>query len=141
MLNTTDMKKFAVQKMYEGCNCCEAILWSYLSVNETSGYQDELFKIGTVFGGGIGTSREEVCGALSGILMVLSIQQGRKNCETLNDELMEQGRKLRSAFIERIGPTKCIALRQELENRYGIIDCKSVVQDCIELLDLVEIKT
>jgi C_GCAxxG_C_C family probable redox protein len=131
------MKELANQKMSDGCNCCESILWSYL---KTQGIEagDELYKIGSVFGGGVGSSREEICGALTGALMVLSMQDGRTFCSDSNDVLLEKGRELRDLFIEKIGPTKCSSLREQLELKNGVVDCKPVVQDCIGLLQTIE---
>ena len=141
MLNTTKMKKFANQKMCDGCNCCEAVVWSYLSTDEQLIASEELHKMATIFGGGVASSQQEICGALSGAMMVLSTLTGRTDCAKPNDALMQQGQKLRTLFIEKIGPTKCIDLRKKLEKEYGIVDCKKVVQDCIELLDLIEMKS
>jgi C_GCAxxG_C_C family probable redox protein len=141
MVNTVELKKYADEKMGDGCNCCEAVVWGYLVNCQDEPVPEELLKAATIFGGGVATSREEICGALSGILMVLSLQAGRTDCVVSNDKLMEQGRMLRTAFIEKIGPTKCIALREKLDNETGTINCKKVVQDCIELLDLIELKS
>ena len=141
MFKIKEMKKYADQKMCDGCNCCEAVLWSFLNTMDEKNDNVELYKLATIFGGGIASTREEICGALTGAMMVLSIRGGRTDCEISNDALMAQGQKLRTAFIEKIGPTKCIALRDKLEKEYGTVDCKKVVQDCIELLELIEPET
>ena len=138
-MNTVKMKEIANQKMYDGYNCCESILWGYLTSEEIESCE-ELYKVASIFGGGVGSSREEICGALTGVLMILSLENGRIVSSDSNEALLEKGRMIRDLFIERIGPTKCSSLRAHLEQQNGVINCKQVVQDCIELLPLIESK-
>lgn len=52
-----------------GCNCCQAVFCAFLE--ETNLSKDDALRISAGFGGGIGRMRE-VCGAVSGMTMVLS---------------------------------------------------------------------
>ncbi len=52
-----------------GCNCCQAVFCAFL--DETNLSQEDAMRISAGFGGGIGRMRE-VCGAVSGMTMVLS---------------------------------------------------------------------
>jgi C_GCAxxG_C_C family probable redox protein len=133
------MRMNADQKMQGSCNCCEAVYWSYL---ETSAVKvpAELTKVASIFGGGIASSREEICGALTGALLVLSLCEGRDVESVPNEALMEKGAALRNEFIRCIGPTKCIDLRTKMMNEQGVIDCRTVVKETINLLSEIEIK-
>ena len=52
-----------------GCNCCQAVFCAFL--DETKLSQEDALRLSAGFGGGIGRMRE-VCGAVSGMTMVLS---------------------------------------------------------------------
>ena len=58
----------AVGKFKEGFNCAQSVLYSYA---DELGLPDDLaMKIATGFGGGMGRT-QEVCGAVTGALMVI----------------------------------------------------------------------
>lgn len=52
-----------------GCNCCQAVFCVFLE--ETNLSKDDALRLSAGFGGGMGRMRE-VCGAVSGMIMVLS---------------------------------------------------------------------
>ncbi len=58
------------KKLFEsGCNCCQAVFCAFL--DETNLSKEDALRISAGFGGGFGRLRE-VCGAVSGMTMVLS---------------------------------------------------------------------
>lgn len=52
-----------------GCNCCQAVFCAFR--NETNLTEEDALRLSAGFGGGFGRLRE-VCGAVSGMTMVLS---------------------------------------------------------------------
>lgn len=52
-----------------GCNCCQAVFCAFPEENGLS--EEEALRLSAGFGGGMGRMRE-VCGAVSGMIMVLS---------------------------------------------------------------------
>ena len=65
-MNRSDKAK----ELFEGgCNCCQAVFCAFL--NETNLSHDDAMRLSAGFGGGFGRLRE-VCGAVSGMTMVLS---------------------------------------------------------------------
>lgn len=52
-----------------GCNCCQAVFCAFL--DETKLSKEDALRLSAGFGGGMGRMRE-VCGAVSGMTMVLS---------------------------------------------------------------------
>lgn len=52
-----------------GCNCCQAVFCAFL--DETNLTKEDAMRLSAGFGGGMGRLRE-VCGAVSGMTMVLS---------------------------------------------------------------------
>ena len=68
-----DYAKTAEELFKNGCNCSQAVL---LAFSDVTGLEDETaLKLASSFGGGMGRMRE-VCGAVSGALMVLGIAKG-----------------------------------------------------------------
>lgn len=58
------------KKLFEGgCNCCQAVFCAFL--DETNLSKEDALRLSAGFGGGFGRLRE-VCGAVSGMTMVLS---------------------------------------------------------------------
>ena len=58
------------KELFEGgCNCCQAVFCAFL--DETNLTEEEALRLSAGFGGGFGRLRE-VCGAVSGMTMVLS---------------------------------------------------------------------
>lgn len=65
-MNRADKAK----ELFEGgCNCCQAVFCAFL--DETNLTEEEALRLSAGFGGGFGRMRE-VCGAVSGMTMVLS---------------------------------------------------------------------
>ncbi len=68
-----DYAKTAEELFKNGCNCSQAVL---LAFSDVTGLENETaLKLASSFGGGMGRMRE-VCGAVSGALMVLGIAKG-----------------------------------------------------------------
>lgn len=58
------------KELFEGgCNCCQAVFCAFLDENKMS--MEDALRLSAGFGGGFGRLRE-VCGAVSGMTMVLS---------------------------------------------------------------------
>lgn len=65
-MNKADKAK----ELFEGgCNCCQAVFCAFLDENKMS--KEDALRLSAGFGGGFGRLRE-VCGAVSGMTMVLS---------------------------------------------------------------------
>ena len=65
-MNRADKAK----ELFEGgCNCCQAVFCAFL--DETNLSEEDALRLSAGFGGGFGRLRE-VCGAVSGMTMVLS---------------------------------------------------------------------
>lgn len=63
-------KADSAKELFEsGCNCCQAVFCAFL--DETNLTKEDAMRLSAGFGGGVGRMRE-VCGAVSGLTMVLS---------------------------------------------------------------------
>ncbi len=94
----------------EGYNCAQAMVLAFADVVAVP--QDVLLKIASSFGGGMGRLRE-VCGAVSGMFMVLGLLSGYDTPET-----GEKKKELYAAVQE---------LARRVENENGSIVCRELL--------------
>ncbi|MDA3899690.1 MAG: C-GCAxxG-C-C family protein [Spirochaetes bacterium] len=134
-----------VSKFKEGFNCSQSVLFSYadrLGISE-----DNALKIMTGFGAGMGR-RQEICGAVSGGIAVLSMLYGRTGSDDKQktDETYDKTRKLIEAFISNYGTVNCLSLlggcrllseegQQRFKDENMIKHCYDFVRFVIEHLE------
>ena len=89
-----------------GCNCSQAVFLAF--ADKYSIDKDTALKIASSFGGGMGRSRE-VCGALSGMLMVCGMETGSADVKNTDQkaENYRVARELMDAFREDNGSIYC----------------------------------
>ena len=93
----------------------------------------------TPFGGGIGGSREELCGAFSAGVMVIGGQHGRVSPEVDDALAYELAKAFRVRFMERWGTLICGPIREAVTKPDGSSGCDEVVFEAAHLLlDLLE---
>lgn len=96
-----------------GCSCSQAVLGAFAP--ELGIDNDTAMKLASSFGGGLGGSRE-LCGAVSGMLMVAGLKWGY--CEIGDNEIKTahyaRTRKLLEDFKAAHGTTVCHELLSEL---------------------------
>lgn len=132
-----DKKEIAVKKFLNGHNCAQAVACTYakdLNVDEEVAY-----RISEGFGSGI-PGLGNVCGACSGLIMVMSL----RNCLKRDEENPSQKttyvqvRKAVKEFEKRMGSAECKVLLKTKDNtlvqgkRAGCIDCVKCACDIIE---------
>lgn len=105
-------------KFREGFNCAQSVLYSY--AQELKIEKDMALRIATGFGGGMGR-KQEVCGAVSGGIMVLGLIYGRgeNDDRKKQDETYAKVRELIDAF----------------KKEYGTICCRELLPGCVLLTE------
>ncbi len=136
----------AVSKFMEGYNCAQAILYSFC---DTLGFdKDTALKTACGFGAGMGR-REEVCGAVTGGIMVLGLRYGRGENQdgAKTDQTYGKVRALMGEFAARHGTYICRRLLDgcELTTPEGQSEfrekglknkvCRRCVADVVEILE------
>ena len=107
-----DHSIYAAELFLEGYNCAQAITVAF---SDVTGLDKAVSaKIASSFGGGMGRMRE-VCGAVSGMLMVAGILYGYDDpkAETAKKELYKLVQAQAGAFREEVGSIIC---REILKN-------------------------
>jgi len=92
-------------------------------------------RMATAFGGGVGGTHQELCGAVSGGTMVLGAHLAPQRPGGEDEEPMRQAiTRYRERFLNEIGPTQCAALRDGLYGSEGQEPCSVLVQRAVRIL-------
>ena len=102
----------AAEAFLRGYNCAQAVMVAFCDV--TALEENQAAKMASAFGGGMGRMRQ-VCGAVSGMLMVLSLTHGygEPGDDGAKRELYTQVQALAEKFREENGSIIC---REILKN-------------------------
>lgn len=97
-----------------GCSCSQAVFGAY--AQELGLEHDTAMKLASSFGGGLGGSRE-LCGAVSGMLMVAGLKWGYASADNLAEKTAHYARtrELIARFKAAHGTTVCRELLAGLE--------------------------
>ena len=141
-----ERQETAVRKFLEGYNCAQSVLYAFC---DDLGFDpDTGLRLATGFGAGMARS-QEVCGAVSGGLLVLGLKFGRGDHDDRSATLTtyRHARGLMARFRERHGTTICRQLlpgcdlstedgyRFFLENDLFNRVCKECVKTVVETLE------
>ena len=92
----------------------------------------------TGFAGGVGSTHQELCGALSGGIMVIGGLHGRNSLEEDDTRALELATRYRERFLVELGETRCDPLRERVYAPGGFGSCSVVVERAARiLLDLL----
>ncbi len=118
---------FEFEREYGGCAQCVVG-----AIKEVYGFVDnEVFKSASGLAGGLGLSGD-VCGALLGGAMVLSVRYGRtfdnfEDSDKVRYVSYKMVKKLREQFLNEFGSTKCQDIQRKLMGRsYNLWDEKEM---------------
>ena len=89
-------------------------------------FDRRMVRIATPFAGGVGGTEEEMCGALSGGVMVVGALHGRREAHVDDEKARELAARYRERFAEEFGTTRCGPIYEEMHASGGPGSCKSV---------------
>jgi C_GCAxxG_C_C family probable redox protein len=119
--------------MDAGYHCSEAIL---LAVGEyyLGDVSPQALRMSTPFAGGVGSTHLELCGALTGGLMVIGGLAGREN-EVINDDRCQAlAAAYRAEFLQSFGWLKCQDLKEHWIGTAGQDSCRVLVEKAAGVL-------
>jgi C_GCAxxG_C_C family probable redox protein len=105
--------EIATTKFLEGYNCAQSVLYSFC--HELQIDENTALKIACGFGGGMG-GKQEVCGAVTGGIIVIGSKYGRGK----NDE--RSARELTYAKIRE--------LMERFSEKHGTFICRNLLNGC-----------
>jgi C_GCAxxG_C_C family probable redox protein len=85
-------------------------------------------KMTTGFAGGVGDTRQELCGAFSAGVMIIGALYGRTAIGADHSACIQKTRAYRQRFQEVMGSISCFELRAERYGSEGIEPCSVLVE-------------
>ncbi len=143
MKNRTEV---AVEKFMQGYNCAQSVFYSFC--DDVGFDKNAALKIACGFGAGMGR-KEEVCGAVTGGIIVIGMKYGRGENDARaateltyakTRELMDRFSEKRGTFICRKLLDGCELTAEEGQKHFKEKDlsnktCKLCVQDAVSILE------
>ena len=86
------------------------------------------------FAGGVGSTHLELCGALTGGLMVIGGLAGRAEAGTNDDRCQELAAAFRAEFLQTFGWLKCQDLKDNWIGTAGKESCRALVEKAADVL-------
>ncbi len=138
----------AVSKFIENYNCAPSVLFSFC--DDLKIEKDKALKLACGFGAGMGR-KEEVCGAVTGGIIVIGAKYGRgeNDNRTATEETYAKTREFMDQFAGRHGTFICRKLlngcdltTEEGQKHFNENDllnktCKPCVQSAVEILESI----
>ncbi len=98
------------------------------------GVDARLLRVASVFAGGVGGTREEMCGALSASVMIIGALRGRSRLEQDEQEARRLAKEYRERFQSEFGETQCALVREQFLAADGSSACGPVVERTAAML-------
>ena len=127
----------AGQKAFEyhksGFHCAEAVSKAIIeSYGSDTG--KGIPKVATAFGGGVGRTKHEICGALTGGIIALGFLFGRSEPGADWTDVSELAARLKRRFVQEYGTTNCGALLATFGPQENMMRCKQLSGEVAGLL-------
>jgi len=102
----TSKAEIALRKFEEGYHCAQSVAYAF--ADEMNIDKNVLMTISTGFGVGFGR-KQEVCGAVSGAVVILGAKYGRKENEPIDktEKTYSEVQKFINEFVKEKGSIKC----------------------------------
>lgn len=109
-----------------GFNCAESVS---MAINQNlRNPSPSLPAVASAFGGGVGSTRQELCGALSGACIAVGLIAGRNNHDLDDMTAKALASDIRNAMIKDYGTVRCQALIDQFGPEDRRIKCKELVE-------------
>ncbi len=125
MQRNIEANKKAFEYHKSGFHCAEAVLKAIVEIYGNGSSRD-IPKIATAFGGGIGRTKHEICGAITGGIMAIGFLSGRSEPGADWTEASEMAAKLKQQFVHEHGTTNCGALLATFGPQENMMRCKQL---------------
>jgi C_GCAxxG_C_C family probable redox protein len=106
-----------------GYHCAEAVSKAVIEAfgNESAKFNPN---VATAFGGGVGRTKQEMCGALSGGIIAIGYLYGRSRPDVDWTKASELAAKLKHRFVQEFGTTNCGSLLATFGPQENMMRCK-----------------
>ena len=134
IMSEEQASKKAFKYFNSGFHCAESIAKAIVEVYGSDPDSTEVQRYAAGFQGGIGGTHEDICGALSGGIVVLGCLRGRREAGEDNQALRELTTEYRRRFVAEFGSSNCQDLLDGMNEREDGFDCKRMTAIAAGLL-------
>ena len=128
----TIISKRCGELLNEGYHCSEAMI---VGVGQMlTPIHPQVIKVSTGFAGGIGSTKDDLCGALTGGIMVIGALHGRADAKANDDECQRLCALYRQQFMQEFGCINCHGLKENWVGKAGQEHCVQLVERAAGLL-------
>jgi len=93
-----------------------------------------MVRMPTAFAGGIGNTEQEMCGALSGGVMIIGALYGRASLAESDLPALRLAARYREQFAVEMGATRCGPVYERAHAQGGLGSCALVVERAAQIL-------
>ena len=138
MAQNVSVSKLAFQYHKSGFHCAEAVSKAFMEVYG-NGDSNDIPKVATAFGGGVGRTKEDICGALIGGFIALGYLFGRNEPGADWTDTAELAAELKRQFVQAHETTNCGALLTAFGPQENMMRCKRLSGEVAAMLaDIIE---
>ncbi len=122
-MERTEVEKKTFDYFESGFHCAEAISKTIIEVHATEP-SNEIPRVASGFGGGIGKTHEKICGAVTGGVIGLGYLFGRMNPGEDFQDARELSAEYKKKFMEKYGATNCGEILKKFGEQENFLKCK-----------------
>lgn len=97
-------------------------------------FDPRFVRMATGFAGGVGETKQEMCGAFSAGVMIIGALYGRSSLEEDDLPALDLAARYRERFVAEFGATHCGTLYDQVHAPGGAGSCSSVVERAAPIL-------
>ena len=130
--------KMAFEYHKSGFHCAESVSKAIIEVYGNN-ISHDIPKVATAFGGGVGRTKQDICGGLVGGFIALGFLYGRSEPGTDWAVASDLAAELRKKFVQKHGTTNCGTLLEAFGPQENMMLCKQLSGEVAGMLaDILE---
>ncbi len=114
-----------------GFNCAESVSLTIAEAFQMDSDTD-IPSVASFFGGGFGSTHQEICGAISGAVLGVGLLFGRQEADKNIDEHKEIIKEVLDQFNQKYATTNCGKLTENLNEGEQKHKCTTIVKEIAE---------
>jgi C_GCAxxG_C_C family probable redox protein len=122
-MRTKDVEQKAFKYHDGGFHCAEAVSKAIMEAYSPR-HSRGIPRVASAFGGGIGRSQQDLCGALAGGIIACGLLFGRDEPGEDWRGAYTSANELRQRFLDKFGTTNCGELLKQFGDQPNMIKCK-----------------
>lgn len=138
MEKNSQASRMAFEYHKSGFHCAESVSKAIIEVYG-SNISHDISKVTTAFGGGVGRTKQDICGGLTGGIIAIGFLYGRSEPGADWTDASDLAAELRKRFVQKHGTTNCGILLEAFGPQENMMRCKQLSGEVAGMLaDILE---